>query len=83
MKIEELCDSIGWHRKTVEVFVDEENNTVKIFYPNYMEMDEIPQGSRGILTTLQIMEELLVNHRRHVNKDLKTLRLKIKELKGE
>jgi len=84
MDLQQLTEKIGFDSKSFMCGeTTEEDEFIRIFYPDYMEIQDVPTKPRPVINTLEDLERMVRNHQKNVNADLKLLRAKIKELKND
>lgn len=86
MNLQQLSDEMGFDPRTFLVFdgFDEEpSDKVRVMYPNYMEAVDFSTKPREVAVVLHDLEDIMVEFRKHVNKDIKLIRKKIKEIEAE
>ena len=84
MNLQQFSEEIGLNAKTFLTFEpDEGDEHISVLYPNYMETEPFPTRPRPWLEVLKDMEFIIKHHQKNVNKDLKLVRAKLKELKNE
>ena len=74
---------MGLDDRSFFTFEEENSDRVSVFYPHYMETTEFSNKPRPILEVLRDLEEMVLEHRKNVNTDLRLIREEIKRLENE
>ena len=81
MDLQQLTEKIGFDSKTFMCYEpNEEDEFIKVFYPNYMQSEDLNTKPQPVIDVLKYLEVMVINHQKQVHKDLKLIRKEISYL---